>query len=351
MLDFPFAADLPACVSNQDTLGRIVFNLFHNKTVACSSQVLIGKPLAILLILVVAGILRRLSVRVIRRVVDRSEAGRAAQVGHLIGRAGRRRGEPEDPLIIARRKQRAETIGSVLRSAVALLIVFIATVEILAVIGINLGPIIASAGIVGVALGFGAQNLVKDFLAGVFILLEDQYGVGDVVDLSQGGKATGTVEEVGLRVTRLRSVDGAVWYVRNGEMLAVGNMSQGWSRALLDVGVAYGSDLDLAMRVIKDAADSVWRDPTYAADILEEPEMWGVQELAADQVTLRLVLKTVPLTQWVIGRELRLRIKTALDAAGIEIPFPQRTMWVRTEGQTPGTGDPNRLQAPGTSAG
>ena len=146
--------------------------------------------------------------------------------------------------------QRAETIASVLRSTVTAVVGTIAFIEILGTLGINLGPIVASAGIVGVALGFGAQNLVKDFLSGIFMILEDQYGVGDVIDLGVGD-ANGTVEAVGLRITRLRDVKGQVWHVRNGEVVRVGNKSQGWSRAVLDVPVAYGNDVAEASAVIK----------------------------------------------------------------------------------------------------
>ena len=230
------------------------------------------------------------------------------------------------PLLTERRRQRTETIGSVLRSVTSVLVVTVGTAMVLGELGLQLGPLIASAGIVGVALGFGAQNLVKDFLNGIFMILEDQYGVGDAID---AGEASGIVEAVNLRTTRLRSVDGTVWHVRNGEILRVGNMSQGWSRALLDVSVAYDTDTDLAAGVLKGVADGVWQDEELGALVLEEPEVWGVEDLGVDGIAIRLVVKTAPLEQWRVARELRRRIKPAFAEHGIEIPFPQRTLWLR----------------------
>jgi small conductance mechanosensitive channel len=198
-------------------------------------------------------------------------------------------------------------------------------------IGIDLGPMLAGAGIIGVAIGFGSQSLVKDFLAGIFILVEDQFGVGDTVDL---GEAVGVVEVVSLRTTRLRSVDGTVWHVPNGEIGRVGNKSQHWSRALLDIQVAYTTDISEARAVIKDVADDVWREEPEA--ILEEPELWGVENLGAHGIDIRLVIKTQPSKQWEVSRLIRERIKLAFDERGIEIPFPQQTVWMRTEGQPAG---------------
>jgi small conductance mechanosensitive channel len=223
---------------------------------------------------------------------------------------------------------RAETIGTVLKSIASILIYGIAVFTVLAEVGINLAPLIAGAGVVGVALGFGAQSLVKDFLSGLFMLAEDQYGVGDVVDV---GEAIGTVEIVNLRTTRLRDIDGTVWHVPNGEIRRVGNMSQQWARALLDVSVAYDTDLDRAMEVVKSVADDLWREDIWTVDILDEPEVWGVQALGADGVTIRLVLRTQPGRQWAVSRELNRRMKARFDEEGIEIPFPQRVMWVRQD--------------------
>lgn len=282
----------------------------------------------ILLIVVLAFLGRLIAHRAITRIIATAIAGTVPIALRPL------RGDNDGtvvqatPLLTERRRQRTETIGSILRSISSIVAVTIGTTMVLAELSFNLGPFIASAGILGVALGFGAQNLVKDFLNGMFMILEDQYGVGDAIDT---GEASGIVEAVGLRVTRLRSVDGTVWHVRNGEILRIGNMSQGWSRALLDLSVAYDTDTDLASRTIKAVADSVWRDPTLGAFVLEEPEVWGVENLGVDGMVIRLVVKTAPLQQWTVARELRRRIKIAFDKAGIEIPLPQRSMWLRTD--------------------
>jgi small-conductance mechanosensitive channel len=220
---------------------------------------------------------------------------------------------------------RAHTITGVLRSLAVFVIWLIAIIMILGTF-VPVGPLIASAGILGVALGFGAQQLVQDFLSGIFMLLEDQYGVGDVINV---GEAEGLVESVSLRTTRMRAVDGTVWYVPNGEIRRVGNMSHQWSRALLDVPVAYDTDIEMAQQVIKRTADGLWQDPEWASLVLSEPEVWGVQDWGQSEVVIRLVVQTVPLEQWAVARELRKRLKHAFDDAGIEIPFPQRTIWVR----------------------
>jgi small conductance mechanosensitive channel len=216
-----------------------------------------------------------------------------------------------------RRALRATTLGSLLKSIVTAVIGVIVVVMALDILGYPVGPLIASAGIAGVALGFGAQNLVKDFLSGIFMLLEDQYGVGDVIDM---GEASGTVEAVGLRVTRLRAIDGTVWYVRNGEVIRVGNSSHGWARAVLDVRIPYDEDTDRARALLLGVARDITADPEWSDSVLEAPEVWGVEDLAADSVILRLVVKTEPLQQWKLARELRERIKQTFDAEGIDIP-------------------------------
>jgi small conductance mechanosensitive channel len=224
---------------------------------------------------------------------------------------------------------RTQTLGAVLANSGTALIWVITLLLVLGELGINLGPLIAGAGIAGIALGFGAQQMVQDYLAGVFILSEDQFGIGDVVDL---GEATGTVEEVSLRATRLRDLDGVVWHVPNGTLTRVGNKSKQWARARVDISVAYDTDLRESMQLILATAEAMAEDEEWADSILEAPEMWGVEELAADGVTLRLIVKTRPGDQFAVTRELNIRLKEALDEAGIEIPFPQRTMWIRGQG-------------------
>lgn len=233
-------------------------------------------------------------------------------------------------IIKQRRAQRARTMGSLAKSVVTAVVLTMVTIMGLSELGLDVAPLIASAGIVGIALGFGAQSLVSDFLSGIFMLVEDQYGVGDEIDL---GEAYGIVEAVSLRVTRLRDLHGTVWYVRNGEIVRVGNASQNWSRTVLDIGVGYAEDLTTVKRVLSEVASDLWDDEEFTGRILEEPSVWGVEALGADGVLVRVALKTAPGQQWGIAREMRMRIKNRFDHEGIEIPFPQRVVWHR--GQAP----------------
>ncbi|MFF1695378.1 mechanosensitive ion channel family protein [Streptomyces sp. NPDC058257] len=289
---------------------------------------LIGVPLRIVLIVVGTMIVRGLAKKAITRVVQRilqppeeqSEPRRTSRGPAVLQRDRSRANE--------RREQRARTIGSVLSSIVTVVIGVMAMAMVLDQIGIALGPLLASAGVVGLAIGFGAQNLVADYLSGMLIMLEDQYGVGDSVDL---GEAIGEVEQVGLRLTQIRDLNGGLWHIRNGEILRVRNDSQEWARAVLDVSVAYDSHLDTVYSVLEETGHEMRQDPQFDGVLLEDPSVWGVQSLDADGVVIRVAVKTVPLKQWAVTRELRRRVKEALDAAGIEIPFPQRTVWMRTD--------------------
>jgi small conductance mechanosensitive channel len=283
---------------------------------------LLGPPLKIVLILLAAAILNRMARRAVKRSLTRLHTG---AVRERMGAVRRRTPAAllETGETSLRAEQRIDALSSVLRSVVTFVIWAVALLMGLAAAGNDLAPLLAGAGVLGVAIGFGSQSLVRDFLSGMFILIEDQFGVGDIVDL---GDASGTVEAVSLRTTRLRAVDGTVWHMPNGEISRVGNMSQHWSRALLDVEVAYDTDLVHARSVIKRVADELWREDT---SILDEPEMWGVEQLGASGIALRLVVKTTPSTQWKVSRELRERIKLAFDAEGIEIPFPQQMVWNR----------------------
>ncbi len=276
---------------------------------------LVDKPLRIAIIWLVAWMLSRVVRRFIRRFSERL----VGSVGS--GRLKRARERAPSILISAqvpsiRSAARAETITGVLKSLSSGVIYAFATVYTLDVLGLDLGPLIAGAGVVGIALGFGAQSLVRDFLSGIFILLEDQYGVGDVVDL---GEAVGTVEAVNLRTTRLRDVNGTVWHVPNGEILRVGNQSQQWARAVLDIVVAHGTDVERALGVMKDSADEVAGRSELAGDVLAEAEVWGVEALTPQGITLRLVLKVTPGSQWKVLRALRQEIRAALTTAGVEM--------------------------------
>ncbi len=277
---------------------------------------LAAAPLKVVLILAVAWVANRLVRRAIRRLVG--SMGEQRRLASL--RAPKALARTQE-LPSLRRLQRAETIGALLASIASLTIWSLAGLSALGTLGLDLAPLIAGAGIVGVALGFGSQNLVRDFISGIFMLLEDQYGVGDVIDAAAPtGVVRGTVEGVGLRTTRLRDVNGTLWHLPNGEIQRIGNSSQGWARALVDVEVAYSADLQDATRAIERVADDLWHDQHWTARLLEEPELWGVEELGPAGVRVRLVVKTRPLEQWSVARELRARIKAAFDRAGIEAP-------------------------------
>ncbi len=274
----------------------------------------ISKPFRILVIVVVSYLLVRISRLVIRRVVKRLSREEAQE---KMAKLRRRTGVAfldTGPVPTVRRALRAETIGAVLRSVIAAIIWATAFVMILDTLHVNLAAIGVGAGIIGVAIGFGSQALVRDFISGLFMLVEDQYGVGDVVDLEV---AAGTVEGVSLRTTRLRDVEGVVWHVPNGEIRRVGNKSQQWARAVLDIPVAYGADLQAAIDAIREAAESVVADADYAGLVLEPPEVLGVENVTSDQVVIRLGVKTLPLEQWKVARELRARVKSALDAVDV----------------------------------
>lgn len=310
------AADADA--DEEGAAYRWVLDRTDSEDWASVASWVVDKPFRILLIWLVAWLLSRVVRRLIRRFSER-----------LIGAVGSGRlkaARDRAPSIListqipsVRSAARAETISGVLKSVSSGVIYVFAFVYTLEVLGLNLGPLIAGAGVVGVALGFGAQSMVRDFLAGTFILLEDQYGVGDTVDL---GDAVGTVEALNLRTTRLRDVNGTVWHVPNGEILRVGNQSQQWARAVLDIVVAHGTDVEAALKVMKEVADEVAARPDMANEVLEEAEVWGVEALTPMGITLRLVIKTLPGRQWTVMRALRQEIRAALKRSGVELSAP-----------------------------
>jgi small conductance mechanosensitive channel len=291
---------------------------------------LLARKSAALVALVVIGlVVQWVFHRLIDKLVSKAEDGvlpdRITKVA-----VGRSDHEATPPPGSTRRVQRAKTMGTLLKSIVSGIIAAIVITMMLAEVGLNIGPIIASAGIVGVALGFGSQTLVKDFLSGIFMIFEDQFGVGDVVDMGEG--LTGTVEAVSLRVTRLRDTNGTVWYVRNGELYRVGNMSQNWARAVLDVQVSAREDVNRVRRVLADVTHDLWEDEDYDGVIIEEPEVWGIEAITPDAITLRVALKTAPMEQWRVARVLRARIKARFDHEGIQAPYPTSYVMNRTPG-------------------
>jgi small-conductance mechanosensitive channel len=216
-----------------------------------------------------------------------------------------------------RKTQRAATMGAILKSTSTFVIFTLALLTVMATVGLPLGPLLASAGVGGVALGFGAQSLVKDFLSGVFMILEDQYGVGDVIDT---GEAIGTVEDVTLRVTRLRDASGVVWYVRNGEIVRIGNRSQGWSTALVDIPVGYSESLDTVLPLIRKVVHDLDESEDWKTRLLEEPVVAGVESMVGGVVTVRIIAKCAPNESFPVSREIRERVKAAFDQAGIRAP-------------------------------
>lgn len=326
------------CYEQTGSLCRFVFDQTDgNETAANIANWFVDKPLQILLVLLVSWILVRLSRRWIRKFVtrvvapERTSTERLGQFGIELPKA------LAAPEVDPRRSSRANSISIVLTSTTVVVIWVIAALTVFGIFGIELGPLLAGAGIAGVALGFGAQSLVKDCIAGLFMLIEDQYGIGDVVDL---GEAVGVVEEVSLRTTVLRSIDGTVWHVPNGVVQRVGNRSQLWSVAVIDVDVSYDTDLAVARDLLHRAAVEVCELPDFAERVVEEPTVLGVEALAADGISLRLTVKVTPGAQWELQRAIRQHVKSVFDEADIEIPFPQRTVWMRVDHDGPGDQSP-----------
>ena len=309
----------PDCANQEGTWCQRIFELTNNELVSRSAEWMIVRPAKILMILVVAFTVRYL----IHRAIDRltrttAEGGAPPLLLRTLKEAPGAVRAAASPLLSERRAQRSRTIGSILRTVTSFVVLGIAFVLILGELGVNLAPIIASAGIVGLAFGFGAQNLVKDFLSGIFMVLEDQYGVGDTVDL---GEASGVVEGVGLRVTTVRDSAGTVWYVRNGEVMRVGNKTQGYAVAVLDLPLGHNADIAQASEIAGRVAGEVTSSGPLAQHVLSPPEVLGVEQVTVDAVTLRLTVRVRAGQQWAVQRALLTKIKEAFDAAGVPAPY------------------------------
>ncbi len=226
-------------------------------------------------------------------------------------------------LTLSEGQKRAKTLGKIINSAATVMVVGVSIMMILSEFGMNIAPIITGAGIAGLAIGFGAQNLVRDVISGFFLILEDQIRVGDVARINGVG---GTVENIRLRTTILRDAEGTVHIFPNGEIKQVANLTKEFSYYMIDLGVAYKEDVDQVMRVLEQIGAELQKDPAYSALILEPLEVMGVDDFAGSSVTIKLRIKTLPLKQWEVGRELRRRIKNTFDRQNIEIPFPQVTV-------------------------
>lgn len=263
---------------------------------------------SVVLIVVVNWLINRL----VKRLTARADEQAAA--------AAKEQRTADNPLAVlrssARRSQRIAAIGSLLKSVCAAVITATAILTILPLFGVDIAPLLVSASVLGVALGFGAQNLIKDYLSGVCIVLEDQYGVGDVIEVSG---IIGTVEDVTLRVTQLRDLSGVVWYVRNGEILQVGNRSQGWTLATADIPVDPGADLEVVRTAVTAAAAQMMADPEVAADLLDEPFFAGVESVSSSATVVRVAAKAAPDKQVAVSRVLRERTRAALQAAGVDL--------------------------------
>ncbi len=269
--------------------------------------VLVALVLRLVLVFVIKRSVRVFTAKQNTREPDAELGSRARQI---LTRAG--------GLASQRQKQRIATLGSLLRNVVDVVLVAITLLTVLAIFGVPMGPLIASAGVGGVALGFGAQSLVKDYLSGIFMLTEDQFGVGDLIKV---GDLTGTVQEVTLRVTKLRDPTGTVWYVRNGEVLTLGNVSQGFSTATIDIPVAIDEDPEKVQAVLRKAVGSMAEEPEWSTKLFENPNVLGVGSMSGGTMTMQISLKTGPDQQWGPTRAVRERAQRALAEAGIRGPI------------------------------
>jgi small conductance mechanosensitive channel len=236
--------------------------------------------------------------------------------------------EDDDPTTLSEREKRARTMAGILRNAILVGVIGTALMITLTEVGVPIGPLLASAGVVGLAIGFGAQSLVKDLIAGFFILLENQFGVGDVIEAAG---VSGKVEAINLRITVLRDVHGKVHFIPNGEIKVVSNLTKGFSRAVVDLGVAYAADPGKVERVLRETAEGLRKDPVFEFRVLEPAEILGLESFGEYSIGYRVILKTLPGKQWDVAREFRKRARAALDQAGIEIPYPHRVIVQRSE--------------------
>ncbi|AMO92254.1 mechanosensitive ion channel protein MscS [Corynebacterium sp. HMSC08C04] len=292
--------------------------LWENET---TQAWLVDKPIRVAIILLIALVGHWLLRRLITKLADNS-----IKNGRLKSQIRPRRKAAKQETALsksheARRVSRLQTLASVGRSAAGIFIWVWAVLAILDEVGVNVAPLVASAGVVGVALGFGAQSLVKDFLSGIFMLLEDQYGIGDTIDLGNG--VFGDVESISLRITTVRDIDGALWYVRNGEILQVANHSDHYSVARVQVPVALSNDPDKAFDVISKTVEEAALDDAIRDDLLDKPDVNGISSLEVDHMSFRVVVKTLPGKQWGVQRKLQSKILNAMHANDIDTPYPQ----------------------------
>ena len=309
--------DVDVVCSNQGVVCEVLFEWTDSELLAEVTSFIIGVPVKIILIAALALIANRL----LRRGVDK-----------LTRRLGKATAEHGDAVVtersVDRAQERATTIGSLLRSTSTAVVYGAAFIMMLEVVGVSVIPVIASAGVLGLAIGFGAQSVVEDLLRGLFMLAEDQFGVGDRIDV---GSVNGVVERVTLRTVVIRDAEGTLWHVPNSEIDRVANEAQQSSRATVQVGVSYTADLDEAMAVLQRAADGIAADPEWEEKVQRPPEVLGVEELGDDAVNIRVVVWVDAGERRRFERQLRRRLKEALDAAGIEMPNRQVDVWLREQ--------------------
>jgi small conductance mechanosensitive channel len=290
-------------------------------------DVIVGKLVAVLVIVGIALLVRWLLHFVIRRVVNQIVSGVKKKQEVTDTQAFQ-----ASPLASVRLVQRTRTLGSVLTNIVNVTLFIIVTLMIVATINPEiLGSFALLSAAIGAGLGFGAQNIVKDALNGLFMVVEDQLGVGDIVDL---GPATGIVEEVRIRITTVRDVNGTRWFVRNGEILRVGNLSQGWARVIVDLAVPYDADIDEVEAEFLKSANELAQTPKWRSRIVEKPEVWGLESVSDEAMVIRVVMKVRATAKDDVGRELRVRLKRTLDAMGVKTPSLASVVLTGLEGAT-----------------
>jgi len=292
---------VPLLPSLRDTFESVIEFLRIDPAIA------VRKLIAVVLIWVAAWLAKRAVRHLANRIVSAANDG--------------------DDTTFSATERRGATIASLVRSLGTVVVVLMAVLFTLNLF-ISIGPILAGAGVLGLAISFGAQSLVKDVIAGFFVLLENQFAVGDVI---QAGGKSGVVEKMTLRIVQLRDLEGVLHTIPNGDIGPVSNMTRAWSRAVVDVGVAYGTEVDRALEVFEDEANRFAADAGWSEKLDGPPEVQGVQDLGDNAVVIRTRLRTIPGEQWAAGREFRRRLKNRLDREGIEIPFPQRTIHVRSD--------------------
>ncbi|MBN9197273.1 MAG: mechanosensitive ion channel [Microbacterium ginsengisoli] len=282
---------------------------------------LLAVVIVVVVSIVVVWVLRRLIRRIVTRIVNGAKEKAHVDDTQALDRS---------PLAAVRLVQRTRTLGSILSNIVNVTVVIIAALLIVNILAPTaLGSLTLLTAALGAGLGFGAQNIVKDVLNGIFLVAEDQVGIGDVVDL---GLATGVVEYVSVRITHVRDVNGTLWYVRNGEITRIGNMSQGWSRVIIDLAVPVDADVAEVEKHMLEAARALAKDPKWRTRIIEQPEIWGLESITGDALVIRLVMKTRSNAKDDVARELRMRLKRAVDEMGIRLPQLNSIMLSGLEG-------------------